>query len=154
MGKIKLEKRKGYTVISNSVLRNKNISLKAKGLYAYMWSLPDDWNYSVEGLTKVLKEGKDAINMALKELEREGYLVRSTLRRGGKFSDIDYTLFEEPQILPVTENPHTVNPVTENPQQINTNKTKKNQQKILFLTEKGSKLPPQYLTRVFSKKIR
>ena len=141
MGKIKLEKKKGYTVISNSVLRNKNLSLKAKGLYAYMWSLPDDWNYSVEGLTKVLKEGKDAINMALKELEKEGYLVRSTLRRDGKFSDIDYTLYEEPQTLPFTENPHTVNPVTKNPQQINTNKTKEKPTKDPFPYGKGEQAP-------------
>ena len=70
MGKIKINKGGNYTVISNHVLQNNNLSLKAKGLYAFMWSLPDTWDYSVSGLTKVLKEGRDAINEALKELER------------------------------------------------------------------------------------
>lgn len=96
MGKIKINKGGNYTVISNHVLQNDNLSLKAKGLYAFMWSLPDTWDYSVSGLTKVLKEGRDAINEALKELEREGYLVRSILRTGGKFTDMDYTLNEFP----------------------------------------------------------
>ena len=96
MGKIKINKGGNYTVISNHVLQNNNLSLKAKGLYAFMWSLPDTWDYSVSGLTKVLKEGRDAINEALKELEREGYLVRSILRKGGKFTDMDYTLNEFP----------------------------------------------------------
>lgn len=124
MGKIKLNKKDNFTIISNSVLKNANLTLKAKGLYAYMWSLPDDWDYSVAGLTKVLKEGKDAINEALKELEREGYLVRTILRAGGKFADMDYILHETPQRVPFTENPQAENPFTENPQQINTNKTK------------------------------
>ena len=96
MGKIKINKGGNYTVISNHVLQNNNLSLKAKGLYAFMWSLPDTWDYSVSVLTKVLKEGRDAINEALKELEREGYLVRSILRTGGKFTDMDYTLNEFP----------------------------------------------------------
>lgn len=125
MGKIKLNRKDNYTIISNSVLKNKNLSLKAKGLYAYMWSLPDDWDYSVAGLVTVLKEGKDAINEALKELEREGYLVRTILRKGGKFADMDYILHEFPQKVPFTENPQAEKPFTENPQQLNTNITKK-----------------------------
>lgn len=96
MGKINVVKRDNFTVINNHVLQNKNLSLKAKGLYAFMWSLPPDWDYSVNGLVSVLKEGRDAINEALKELEREGYLVRSISRSGGKFSDMDYCLNEIP----------------------------------------------------------
>jgi hypothetical protein len=122
-------------MVSNHVLRNTNLSLKAKGLYAYMWSLPEDWDYSVSGLTKVLKEGRDAINEALKELEREGYLVRTILRSGGKFSDMDYMLNETPS--PFTGFPHTVNPLTENPQQSNTIQTKEKKTKDPFPTEKG-----------------
>ena len=125
MGKIKLDRKDNYTIISNSVLKNKNLSLKAKGLYAYMWSLPDDWDYSVTGLVTLLKEGKDAINEALKELEREGYLVRTILRKGGKFSDMDYILHEFPQFSPFTDFPQAEKPFTENPQQLNTNRTKK-----------------------------
>lgn len=96
MGKINVVKRDNFTIINNHVLQNKNLSLKAKGLYAFMWSLPPDWDYSVNGLVAVLKEGRDAINVALKELENEGYLVRSISRSGGKFSDMDYCLNEIP----------------------------------------------------------
>lgn len=135
MSKIKVNKQSNFTMVSNHVLRNNNLSLKAKGLYAYMWSLPDDWDYSVSGLTKVLKEGRDAINEALKELEREGYLVRTILRSGGKFSDMDYILNETPS--PFTGFPHTVNPLTENPQQSNTIQTKEKKTKDPFPTEKG-----------------
>lgn len=135
MSKIKVNKQSNFTMVSNHVLRNANLSLKAKGLYAYMWSLPEDWDYSVSGLTKVLKEGRDAINEALKELEREGYLVRTILRSGGKFSDMDYMLNETPS--PFTSFPHTVNPLTENPQQSNTIQTKEKKTKDPFPTEKG-----------------
>lgn len=96
MGKIKINKKGNYTVIYNHALHNRNLSMKAKGLYAFMWSLPPDWDYSINGLVAVLKEGRDAINEALKELEKEGYLVRAVLRSGGKFSDMDYILSEHP----------------------------------------------------------
>lgn len=71
MGKIKINKGGNYTVISNHVLQNNNLSLKAKGLYAFMWSLPDTWDYSVSGLTKVLKEGRDITRLILQEMIRE-----------------------------------------------------------------------------------
>ena len=142
MGKIKVNKRDNFTVIANNILQNDNLSLKAKGLYAYMWSLPDNWNYSVAGLTKVLKEGKDAINEALKELEKEGYLVRTILRKGGKFSDMDYILHEFPQKVPFTENPQAEKPFTENPQQINTNITKEKKNKNSLPTEEEQ--APEY----------
>lgn len=132
MGKIKLNKKDNYTIISNGILKNMSLSLKAKGLYAYMWSLPDDWDYSVAGLVKVLKEGKDAINEALKELEKEGYLVRTILRKSGKFADMDYILHEIPQKPPFTDFPSAGKPLAENPQQLNTNRTKeKNKQNHL-----------------------
>ena len=141
MGKIKLNKKDNYTIISNSVLKNKNLSLKAKGLYAYMWSLPDDWDYSVAGLVAVLKEGKQAINEALKELEREGYLVRTILRKGGKFSDMDYILNEFPQFLPFTDFPQAEKPLTENPPQQNKDRTKEKITKDPLPTVKGEKTP-------------
>nr|WP_314462735.1 helix-turn-helix domain-containing protein [uncultured Clostridium sp.] len=150
MGKIKLNKRDQFTIISNSVLKNKNLSLKAKGLYAYMWSLPDDWDYSVAGLTTLLKEGKDAINEALKELEREGYLVRTILREGGKFKDMDYILHEFPQFPPFTENPHTEKPLTGNPQQLNTNKTKKDNNQKNLPTVEGEPPVKKSYNHVFS----
>ena len=150
MGKIKLNKRDNYTIISNSVLKNKALSLKAKGLYAYMWSLPDNWDYSVSGLVTVLKEGKDAINEALKELEKEGYLVRTILRSGGKFSDMDYILHEFPQKVPFTENPQAEKPHTENPQQINTNITNKQKTKNPLPKVKEGGAPKKSYNDIFS----
>ena len=135
MGKIQINRRNNFTMVSNHVLRNENLSLKAKGLYAYMWSLPDSWDYSVAGLTKVLKEGKSAINEALKELEHEGYLVRTILRKGGKFSDMDYILNETPS--PFTDFPSAEKPQAENQQQSNTLQTKEEKTKDPFLSEKG-----------------
>ena len=117
MAVIRVEKNKNYTVMSNYHLRDKNLSLKAKGLLSYMLSLPDDWDYSVRGLVSCLKEGKDSIQAALHELEKYGYLKREQGRTtDGKLSNIDYTVME----IPCTENPHTVNQFAEKPPQLST----------------------------------
>lgn len=135
MSKIQINKRNNFTMVSNHVLKNPNLSLKAKGLYAYMWSLPEDWDYSVAGLVTCLKEGKSAINEALKELEHEGYLVRTILRKGGKFSDMDYILNEFPS--PFTDFPQAEKPLTENPPQYNTKETNTGKKKDPLPTVKG-----------------
>ena len=64
-----------YTKIDNRYLEDKNISLKAKGLLSFMLSLPLDWDYSLDGLEKICKEGKDSIRSALNELKLYGYLI-------------------------------------------------------------------------------
>lgn len=118
MAVIRVEKTKNYTVMSNYHLRDKNLSLKAKGLLSYMLSLPDDWDYSVRGLVACLKEGKDGIQAALHELEKYGYLQRGQGRTGsGKLDKAVYTITE----LPLTENPHTGKPLAGKPPQLNTN---------------------------------
>lgn len=118
MAVIRIEKTKDYTVMSNYHLKEKNMSLKAKGLMSVMLSLPDDWDYSIEGLSKILVEGRDAIATALQELEQFGYLVRTqTQDKTGRFAGYDYTLYENPS----TEKPYTENPSTEKPTQLNTN---------------------------------
>ena len=118
MAVIRVEKTKNYTVMSNHHLRDKNLSLKAKGLLSYMLSLPDDWDYSVRGLVSCLKEGKDGIQAALHELEQYGYLKREQGRTAnGKLSGAIYTVME----VPLTEKPPTANPLAEKPPQLNTN---------------------------------
>lgn len=77
MGKTKKEK---YTIVSNSFLQDKRLSLKAKGLLTLMLSLPEDWNYSVKGLISFCKDGKDSVNSALKELEIAGYITRKNIK--------------------------------------------------------------------------
>ena len=76
MAVFRVEKNKGYTVMSNHHLRNKALSLKAKGLLSQMLSLPEDWDYTLKGLSLINRESIDAIRTAVWELERAGYIRR------------------------------------------------------------------------------
>ena len=80
MAVFRVERIKDYTVMSNHHLRNKNLSLKAKGLLSQMLSLPDDWDYTLKGLAAINKESVDAIRTAIWELEDTGYVVRTRVR--------------------------------------------------------------------------
>ncbi len=84
MAVFRVERNKGYTVMSNHHLRNKELSLKAKGLLSQMLSLPEDWDYTLKGLSLINREKIDAIREAIKELERAGYIVRSRCQRQSK----------------------------------------------------------------------
>lgn len=79
MALFKINKTKNYTVMSNYHLRDKNLSLKAKGLLSLMLSLPEDWDYSIQGLVQIVQENETAVKSALNELMRTGYLVRLKL---------------------------------------------------------------------------
>lgn len=93
---IRVNKSNDYTIMSNHHFRNKNLTLRAKGLLSQMLSLPDDWDYSVDGLVAINKEGKETIQGALKELEQEGYLVRTRVQNEkGQFEYI-YDVYETP----------------------------------------------------------
>lgn len=122
MSVIRIQKTNNYTVMSNYHFREKDMSLKAKGLLSLMLSLPEEWDYSVDGLVKLSKDGKDSVISAITELEQFGYLVRSQAKgQDGKFAGYDYDVYEQPYTeKPFTENPSTVKPMTENPQQLNT----------------------------------
>ena len=83
----RVERNKGYTVMSNYHLRDKSLSLKAKGLLSQILSLPEDWDYTLSGLCCINRESKDAIRSAVNELERAGYIERhQTTDKSGKFS--------------------------------------------------------------------
>ena len=140
MAVFRIERTRDYTVMSNHHLRNKALSLKSKGLLSMMLSLPDDWNYTTRGLAKICKEGVDAIGGALRELEREGYIVRHQLRDAqGRISDTEYVIYEQPQPKapdtpssdtaapdtdsPGTENPYLDKPDTEKPAELNIEKS-------------------------------
>ena len=107
--------------MSNYHLRDKELSLKAKGMMSLMLSLPDEWEYSIDGLTTLSTDGKDSINSALKELEKRHYLIRTQqFNDKNKFDGYRYDLYECPYLeIPSTEKPYTENPQTENPPQIN-----------------------------------
>lgn len=121
---IKVHKTKDYTVMSRSHLRDKELSLKAKGLMSLMLSLPEDWDYSVKGLATLSKDGRESIIGAIKELEEHGYLVRTQIKNSsGRFVGYDYEAFENPSAgKPFTENPLTEKPTQYNIEQYNKEK--------------------------------
>ena len=94
---VRIHKNTGYTIMSNIHLKDMELSLKSKGLLSFMLSLPPNWDFSVEGLTKVVKEGYDAIDSAIKELIRHNYIFREESRQDkGRFKYI-YHIFENPE---------------------------------------------------------
>ena len=139
MAVFRVEKNKGYTVMSNHHLRNKELSLKAKGLLSQMLSLPEDWDYTLAGLSLINRESIDAIRTAVWELEKAGYITRRQGRdEKGKMTAIEYTIYEQPQppeldcpVLenPTADNPTTENPTSENPMQLNKDISRTNLQK-------------------------
>ena len=94
MSVIRTIKNENYTTMCNTHLRDKNLSLKAKGLLSMMLSLPDKWHYSVKGLEGNCKESKNTINSVLNELEDNNYLVRRRRYCNGKISEWEYIIFE------------------------------------------------------------
>ena len=115
MAVFRVERNTGYTVMSNHHLRNKELSLKAKGLLSQMLSLPEDWDYTLAGLSYINRESIDAIRTAIWELEKAGYITRRQGRdEKGKMTAIEYTIYEQPQ-PPQLENPILENPILENP---------------------------------------
>ena len=128
MAVFRVERNSGYTVMSNHHLRNKELTLKAKGLLSQMLSLPEDWDYTLAGLSHINRESIDAIRTAVWELEKAGYILRRQGRdEKGKMTAIEYTIYEQPQPVlenpipgkPMLENPTTDNPTSENPTQLN-----------------------------------
>ena len=120
----RVERNRGYTVMSNHHLRNRGLTLKAKGLLSQMLSLPDNWDYTLAGLSHINREKIDAIREAVQELEKAGYIVRSSERdEKGRLRGADYIIYEQPQPpvldLPTLENPTLENPTLENPTQLN-----------------------------------
>lgn len=137
MAYFRVNKNRDYTVMSNHHLRDKNLSLRAIGLLSKMLSLPDDWDYSVPGLVAICQESKNIIQGALKELEKNGYLVRTMTRDSSGHIGYNYDVYEQPQhtlprpekpftVEPCTVSPSTVEPCTEKQPQLNTNKLSTN----------------------------
>ena len=138
MAVFRVERTSDYTVMSNYHLRDKRLSLKAKGLLSQMLSLPEDWDYTLAGLCYINRESKDAIRTAIHELEQAGYIHRrQTTDSGGKFAGNVYTIYERPQGPPSGEpssekpssgNPTTGKPMPEKPTQRNIEKQNTDQQ--------------------------
>ena len=162
MAVFRVERTGDYTVMSNFHLKDKRLSLKAKGLLSQMLSLPDDWDYTLSGLSYINRESKDAIRSAVNELETAGYIRRrQTTDASGKFAANEYTIFERPiegepmldkpsSENPITVNPSAVNPLPENPTQLNTKKSNTQKQNThrsntdsLPFRETAAAIPPE-----------
>ena len=123
MAIFRIEKNKNYTIMSNYHLKEKEMSLKAKGLLSLMLSLPNNWDYTIEGLVAICKENETAIKSTLKELKDFGYLeILKVQNQKGQF-EYEYNIYEKPQSKkPEVENLGVENPSVENQGQLNTNK--------------------------------
>ena len=143
MGTFRVHKTKDYTVMSNHHFRNKEMTLKAKGLLSQMLSLPDDWNYTIEGLASINKEGVDCISDTLTELEKFGYVTRKRIRdEKGRLRGTEYDIYEEP----IRENLILDNPVLEKPEQekpglLNTNKQITEEENIDYINNSSNPIP-------------
>ena len=162
MAIFRTHKNQNYTVMSNYHLKEKNMSLKAKGLLSVMLSLPDDWDYSLAGLVAICKENETAVKSALKELKDFGYIRIDKLMpnetESGRIEYV-YNVFEQPQNIikqehkkqglenqplenqPI-ENHVQLNTKKQNTKELNTKKIKnkknsKKDAKIEYITRKG-----------------
>lgn len=130
---IRVQKTRDYTIISNHHLKNKELTLKAKGLMTLMLSLPEDrWEFSISGLTKLSKDGENAVRSALNELSEAGYFSRKIVHENGRIAGWEYTLTEFPvqddenhQLVQDCDFQHLENQDIENMAQLNTKGNKK-----------------------------
>lgn len=124
-------------MMSNQHLRNKSLSCKAKGLLSMMLSYPEDWDYTLRGLTRCCRDGLDSIRNGINELEKTGYLIRGRKRnKNGQLGEAEYVIYEvppaagqeypadtpqeqPPAALPESEKPVFPLPTSENPTQVN-----------------------------------
>lgn len=156
MKRFKVEKNTSYTTINNEFLRSKKLSFKAKGVLAFIMSLPDNWDLSIAGIEAISKEGKDAVRNAVHELMDAGYIFREKAAKGW-----DYVVFEKPrepikENLQTSENPtldlstlekQTLeNPTLDNPMQISKDLNNKRSNKVKKEKSKDKKGQKQVLT--------
>lgn len=149
----RVEKNKNYTVMSNYHLKDKNLSLRAKGLLSYMLILPDDWDYSLNGLTSKSKESIRVIRSTIEELKNNAYLIINKCRNAKGLFEYEYVIYEKPQKErteeitteitkkiknnPDIQKPHMDEPYMVDVTQLNTNKQntkKKNTKKKNSIT--------------------
>ena len=137
MSVFRVEKSREFTVIANSVFKDRTLSAKAKGLLVEMLSLPENWDYTLKGLTYLFTDGLDSIRQGIRELEEHGYIVRERKRdTKGRLGGMEYVIYETPRVLvgksgdsfenetpepipetPICACPAEESPISENPMQ-------------------------------------
>lgn len=125
MVRIKKKYTKGFTTINNDILNDTELSFKAKGLFSYLWSLPDDWVYYETEVAKHSTDGRGSVRSGLKELEEQGYLKRGRKRNDkGQLVNADWQLADTPMFKKRTLDKRTLEKRTlENCTLLNTNLT-------------------------------
>lgn len=115
MSIMRIQKRDSYVVIDKTLLNNKELSWKAKGLHSYLMGLPDDWKVQEADLIKRSKDGKESTRSAIKELTDAGYIKRIAIREKGKFKSWEFVVYELPTFepLPPEESKQVVPPADE-----------------------------------------
>lgn len=114
MAKLKIASR--YATVPNELLNDNLISLKSKGMYAFIQSKPENWEFSAEKISRLLREGLPSVKSALQELEENGYLSRRRYQNSKGFWEVEYILYENPKVEnPMAENLMVGNPTEENP---------------------------------------
>ena len=94
----RVSKNRDFTVIANSVFKDRRLSAKAKGILVEMLSLPENWDYTLKGLTTLFSDGIDSIRQGIKELEENGYIVRERKRDArGRLGGMEYVIYETPE---------------------------------------------------------
>lgn len=115
----------GWSSVPNKLLEAPELSWKAKGVWAYIYSRPDGWEVQEADLIRRATDGRDGVRSALRELEEHGYLSRVHIRERGQFSTVTYKLHLSDERPPMTEKPSTEKPSPENPTLSNTEESKK-----------------------------
>lgn len=137
MAIIRAKRDKNFSIFDNKLLRDSEISFKARGLLTYMLSMPDNWKFYVSELaTHSKKEGESAIRSAIEELEKAGYMKRVRQRgEKGRFSSVDWYVYDEPKFSPHSDFPHVDKPHVEEPQVDNRPLLRTNSTKNLYNKE-------------------
>lgn len=132
MSTFRVVKERNFTQLDNGLLDDERLSFKAVGLLCYMLRLPDDWDFTLEGLAKKHRDGLSSVRSAVTELEAAGYITRGDQQRGegGTFQGADYVVREHPidaggtltacenRTRTACENPISVFPISENRTQL------------------------------------
>lgn len=160
MAIFRTEHKKNYTTVNNFICTDKRLSWKAKGIWLYAFSRPDDWDFYLSDIIKQSNDGRDAVKTGLQELEKYGYLVRTQGKNEkGQFDTGEFTFYEKPQSdheipevkkkkksdKPYAENPSTVSPTTDNPPLLSTD--------VLLDTEGNASNAPMPLKKGFNESL-
>lgn len=130
MAVLKNKTQGNYTLVSQNIVRDRNLSLTERGMLLTLLSLPDNWHFTIIGLCQIIPDGKDKVARTLNSLIEKGYVTREQGRgSSGKFDSTNIEVHQMPikgESSPHTENPHTVNqdtdePHADNPPQYNIN---------------------------------